>query len=334
MSDTSLNRRDFLKAAAASSATIALAPALAQEGNAPKLPQRTFKDDAKVSIIGFPGLCLRGLPQEQANKAVARAYEMGVAYYDVAPEYGNSQDLLGPALEPYRKNCFLACKTAMRTAEKAKAELDRSLKLLKTDRFELYQLHHIRDPKKDVEVALGKGGAMEVILEAKMAGVIRYIGFSAHTQEAAVAAMEQFPFDSALFPVNIASWYTGGFGPKIMETAKAKGVVRLAMKSLCRQVWPQNDPLRKKFPRCWYQPVTDANEQQLSVRWTLSQDVSASVPPADVELLWVMVEKAMNFRALDEKEMQEAQALAKTLNPLFRTDRVVRGDGHEMHAVA
>lgn len=337
MSDASFNRRDFLKATAASSAALAFAPALAPaaDDNASKLARRKYKDDVTVSIIAFPGLCVNRISQDQANRTVAWGYEMGVSYYDVAPEYGSAQEILGPALQPYRKNCFLACKTGHRDAAKARADLNKSLDLLKTDHFDLYQLHHIRDPKKDVEAAFAKGGAMEVILEAKKAGIIRYIGFSAHTTEAALAAMDIFDFDSILFPVTFASWYAGDFGPKMIQKAKDKGVVRIAMKTLCRQSWPKDDAAgRKKFPRCWYQPASDPREQDLVVRWTLSQDVTTSVPPADIELFKVAVRVGMKYTPVTEKEDQELQALAKTLSPLFRADRVVQCDGHGMHGTA
>jgi aryl-alcohol dehydrogenase-like predicted oxidoreductase len=336
MSDTSLNRRDFLKAAAASSAAMALGPAWAAPGdNAAKLARRKYKDDVAISIIGFPGLAVRQVPQEQANRAVAEAFEKGVNYYDVAPEYGNAQDILGPALQPYRKDCFLACKTAQRSAERAATDLKRSLELLKTDHIDLYQLHHIRYVDKDVDAAFAKGGAMETIIEAKKAGTIRYVGFTAHTTEAALAAMGRYEFDSVLFPVNFTSWHAGGFGQKILAAAKEHSVVRLSMKTLCRQDWPKDAAAeKKKYSRCWYQPVTDMHEQDLAVRWTLSQDVSAAMPPADLEFFQAAVRVGLKYTPVTEKENEELVALAKTLSPLFRLDRVVQCPSAVMKGMA
>ncbi|MHB8971565.1 MAG: aldo/keto reductase [Pirellulaceae bacterium] len=119
---------------------------------------------------------------------VAEAVDRGVNYFDVAPYYGNAQERLGPALQSYREKCFLACKTLERDAAGAAKELQRSLKLLKTDYFDLYQLHALMDVD-EVEEAFGPGGAMETILKAQQDGKVRYIGFSAHSEEAAHAAM-------------------------------------------------------------------------------------------------------------------------------------------------
>src|SRR4029078_9558208 len=116
--------------------------------------------------------------------------------------------------------------------EGAEREMKESLKALQTDHFDLYQLHAIKDVKKDVDVAFGQDGAMAAILDAKKAGIIRHIVFSAHSTEAALAALERFDFDSALFPINYASWNIGGFGPEIMKKAQSKGVTCLALKGM------------------------------------------------------------------------------------------------------
>ena len=98
-----------------------------------------------------------GVEQDHANRIVAEAVEKGVNYFDVAPSYGDAEIKLGPALEPYRKDVFLACKTTQRTKEGAAAELKESLKRLRTDHLDLYQLHALSDVQKDVDAAFGPG---------------------------------------------------------------------------------------------------------------------------------------------------------------------------------
>ena len=119
---------------------------------------------------------------------VRQAYEAGVNYYDVAPTYGDAQQRLSPALEPFRKNVFLACKTAERSRQGSEKELNESLRLLRTDYLDLYQLHALTS-KEDLDKAFGPDGAMETFLKAKKEGKVRYLGFSAHSVEAALAAM-------------------------------------------------------------------------------------------------------------------------------------------------
>ena len=96
-----------------------------------------------LSILGFGGVVVRGVEQDVANRAVIRAVEAGINYFDVAPTYGDAEIKLGPALEPFRKDVFLACKSTERTADGITKELQQSLKNLRTDYFDLYQLHSL-----------------------------------------------------------------------------------------------------------------------------------------------------------------------------------------------
>lgn len=324
-----MNRRTFLQSTAASAAAFAGSPSASagpasapapRMGNAPTLPQRAYgRTGIKLSVVGFGGLVVSGMEPERADRLVAEAVERGVNYFDVAPTYGNAEEVLGAALEPHRKKVFLACKTTQRGRDGAAAELDRSLKRLRTDHFDLYQLHAIADVAKDVDAAFVKGGAMEVFIEAKQSGRVRHLGFSAHSIEAAMAAMDRYDFDSVLFPVNFASCLKNDWGPKIMEKARSKGVARLALKALARQKWPQDDPARPKYGKCWYQPLTDRREAELGLRFTLSQPVTAAVSPGEEVLFKMMVELAMNFRPIGTADETELKTLASKLTPVFPT---------------
>jgi aryl-alcohol dehydrogenase-like predicted oxidoreductase len=289
--------------------------------NAPTLPQRQYgKTDVKLSIIGFGGIVVMDAEQQHANRVVAESFEKGVNYFDVAPTYGNAELKLGPALEPYRKKVFLACKTTQRMREGAAAELKESLKRLRTDYLDLYQLHAITDIEKDVDTVFAKGGAMEVFIEARKQGRIRYLGFSAHSEEAALAAMERFDFDSILFPINFATFYKGNFGPKVIAAAKSKGVARLALKSLARQRWLQGDPARKEYPKCWYQPLTEREEARLGLYFTLSQPVTAAIPPGEESLFRLAVDLAMSLKPISTDDLEKVKQMAESLNPIFQAN--------------
>lgn len=318
------NRRDFLKTAALSSAALALGAGTVRAadvaGNAAKLPRRTYRPGVELSIIGFPGLLLSRVDQASAERIVAQAYERGCNYFDVAPAYGTAERKMGPALEPYRKNVFLACKTQKRDAAGCKQELDNSLKVLRTDHFDLYQLHVIKDPVKDVDAAFMKGGCMETILEAKKAGVIRHIGFSSHTVEAALAALNRYDFDSVMFPLNFASIYKGEFGDKILELAKQKNVARVSIKAMVKQEWPAGAD-KGKWRHLWYEPLEGA-DAALAIRWALSQEITAAVPPADETCLWAMMDVGQNYKPITPEESKQLAAMAQNLNPLFRKGKI------------
>lgn len=122
------------------------------------LPRRHYKDDVYLSVVGFGGIIVTNTEQDAADRVVAEAVERGVNYFDVAPAYGDAQAKLGPALEPFRKDVFLACKSHLRSAEETSRLMEESLSLLKTDYFDLYQLHAIIDVDKDVDAVFGPGG--------------------------------------------------------------------------------------------------------------------------------------------------------------------------------
>ncbi len=328
-----MERREFLKSTLAAGSAMTggiltyagatqsdCGPDCACHGNAPKLPRRAYGDTGeRLSIIGFGGIVVSGVEQEHANRVVAEAIEKGVNYFDVAPSYGDAEIKLGPALEPYRKDVFLACKTEHRTRDETAAELKESLKRLRTDYLDLYQLHAISDVRKDVDAVFAKGGAMEAFLEAKKQGQVRYLGFSAHSEEAALAALDRYDFDSILFPINFATFYQGNFGPRVIAAAKSKGVARLALKALAKQKWPKDDPTRKQYSKCWYQPLTDRNEARLALYFTLSQPITAAIPPGDESLFQMTLELALDFRPISQKEVETLRQMAQSLSPVFET---------------
>jgi len=280
------------------------------------LPRRPLgRTGENLSIIGLGGLVLAEETQETANNLVAEAIDQRVNYLDVAPSYGNAEDRMGPALKPFRKDVFLACKTLKRDKAGAAEELERSLGKLQTDHFDLYQLHALSS-KEDVEQALGPGGALETFVKARQDGKIRFIGFSAHSAQAALLAIKQFDFDTALFPVNFVCILRGGFGPQIIAAAQNKKMGILALKGLARQPWPEG-AARDEWPKCWYQPILDPVEAELSVRFTLSQPVTAAVPPGDKRLFRRALEIARRYGPLTADEDAKIRELASTLKPLF-----------------
>lgn len=331
-----MDRRGFLRTAIASTAAwsgmsslarhvlAAEDAALAEQlqnipaPTAPRLQMREYgKTGVKLSIIGFPGFCLRDVEMNRVVRLVGEAHEMGMNYFDVAPLYGDAEQRLGPALEPYRKNVFLSCKTNKRTADEAAFELDRSMKRLRTDYLDLYQLHHITDVEKDVDRSFAKGGAMEVLIKARKEGRVRFLGFSAHSVEAAMTAMDRFDFDSAMVPVNLGSMKKGGFGDQILRKCEEKGVAVLALKAMALQKWQSNDDRRPHYPRCWYDPASDYDTANLSIRFTLDQGAVSALPPADNRLHRMMLMLGMDYKPLDETDRKRADELAETLDPLF-----------------
>ena len=153
------------------------------------VPRRVLgRTGMKISVVGFPGLALTKIDQEQCTAALHKAFDRGLNYYDVAPNYGNgdAEIKMGVGLRGLdRSQYFLSCKTHKRDKAGAQMELDRSLERLKTDHFDLYQLHHLVTPG-EVKQAFGAEGAMEAVLKAKEQGKLRsaasFFGYRARKQ--------------------------------------------------------------------------------------------------------------------------------------------------------
>ena len=280
-----------------------------------KLPRRELgKTGEKLSIIGFGGIMLNDNPQEFANEMVAKAYELGVNYFDVSPRYGNAEDKLGPALKPYRKNCFLACKTRERDAVGAQTDLENSLKKLQTDHFNLFQMHELSSVE-EVKQAFSPGGAMETIIKAKQEGKIKHIGFSAHSVDAALLAMKNYDFDSILFPINFACWNAGNFGAQIFSEAEKRGMGILALKAMA--LTHLNEGEKSIFKNVWYRPIQNEEIMKMALKYTLSKNITAAIPPGQSTLFLKALEFMNDFEAISEKETQKLIALAKITKPVF-----------------
>jgi len=315
-----MRRRDFLKATALAAPMLTLFPADLSSVERRKKPGKMEKRSLgrtgeMLSIIGFGGIVVKDATPQKAAEDVKLAIDAGINYFDVAPSYGDAEIKLGPALEPYRKDVFLACKTGKRTKAEARAELEQSLKNLRTDHFDLYQ-HHAVTNLADVDIILGPGGAMETFIEARKEGKIRFIGFSAHSVEAAMALMDRFDFDTILFPFNYATWHSGNFGPQVLARAKEKNMGILALKAMAKGPWEKGAD-RSKYPKCWYEPLVTPEDIRMGLRFTLSHPVTAAVTPGESELFRIALDLRNDIKPLKKADIAGIKTKAAAGVPLF-----------------
>ncbi len=313
-----MKRRIFIRNSAFGAMALTI-PAIRAFGNNfssdYQIPKRVLgKTGEKLSVIGFGGIMLNDNPQDFANELVAKAYDLGVNYYDVAPTYGNAQDRLGPALKSYRKNCFLACKTTKRDAAGAQSELEDSLKKMQTDHFNLYQLHALSSIE-DVEKVFSQGGAMETFVKAKKDGKVKHLGFSAHSVEAALLAMKNYDFDSILFPINFVCWNAGDFGPQVFAEAEKRSMGILALKAMALTRLREGE--QKIFKNVWYRPISDEAIMKMALKYTLSKNITAAVPPGQNTLFLKALEFMNDYKPITEQETEKLLTLAKETTPVF-----------------
>lgn len=266
-------------------------------------------------IIAFGGAALSGISQDEADAAVEIALRNGVNHFDVAPSYGEAELRLAPSLKKHRAEIFLACKTERRTRKEASAELRHSLERLAVRQIDLYQLHGLDEPL-ELDVALGRDGAIEAISEARDAGLVRYIGITGHRPSTQVEALKRFDFDTVMFPLNFIlrghQVPENDYGP-LLEMADDKDVGRIAIKSIAKGHWHAD----QHSYRTWYEPFDDQRSIDLALWFTLSQNVSTAVMPGDVRLMPKVLDAGQRFRALDEAEQDRLVKSAGPLKPLW-----------------
>lgn len=321
-----LGRREFVKLSMATAAKASLSGnsswAMGTKNGLKKGPGEGFpkrvlgKTGQRVSVIGMGGMVVTNAEPDHAGKVITESVEKGINYFDVAPTYGDAELKLGPALKPYRDKVLLACKTTRRDRKGAKEELDNSLKRLQTDRLDVYQLHGINDVEKDVKAALSKDGAIQTFLEARKQGIIRYIGFSAHTPEAALAAMREFDFDTIMYPINFVCHYQSNFETSVLAQAKKRDMGIIAIKVMAKQR-RQKEEGRDLYPKCWYQPIDDRVLARKALSWSLAQGITVAIPPAEESLYRMALELAPGCRPPTSDELSELGQIATECVAIF-----------------
>ena len=318
-----MNRRQFLEKSVVGGAALTLGNSLdcniKEKASMKHIEKKQLgKTGEKLSVIGFGGIVVKDEEQTNANNLVAIAFDRGINYFDVAPTYGNAEEKLGPALQPYRQQSFLACKTTKRSKADAEKELHESLRKLHTDHFDLYQLHAITT-KEDVETAFGPNGAMEVFVKARQDGKVKYLGFSAHSEEAALMAMEKFDFDTVLFPINFVCWHQGNFGPRVVAEAQKQNMGILALKTFAFTRIGKGE--ERPYEKCWYRPIPleDNDLADMSFRFTMSHAVTAAIPPGEPDLFWRALDIAIQYKPIGDKEKEKLLAVSQGVEPIFKT---------------
>jgi aryl-alcohol dehydrogenase-like predicted oxidoreductase len=315
-----MKRRDFIKTSAILAPAVRLFPAdlsgISRAFTPGQLEKRSLgKTGEMLSVIGFGGIIVMNATPDHSASVVKTAIDAGVNYFDVSPSYGDAEIKLGPALEPYRKRVFLSCKTDGLTKEDSRKELEQSLKNLKTDHFDLYQLHAVTR-LADVRKILGKGGAIETFQEARKEGKARFLGFSAHSAEAAMALIEEFEFDTIMFHINFKTWYKGNYGPQVLAKAQEKKMGIIALKSMANGPWPVGAS-HEGYDKCWYEPLKTDQDIKMGLRFTLSHPVSTLIPPGEERLFMAALNIAPGLRPLGKEEIESVKTKAMTGEPLF-----------------
>jgi len=199
----------------------------------PPIPRRTLGQtgsDVTQFALGGEGILRTHGRMAEAVAVIHRALDSGVNYCDTAPAYAGSLDYYGAALGERRRQVFLASKTHDRTRDGSLRLLDESLKRLRTDHLDLWQLHDLRT-SSDLKTIFGHGGALEALLRAREEGLVRYLGLTGHHDPAILLeAMGRFDFDTVLVALNLADIHRLSFARTVLPEAARRGMGVIGMK--------------------------------------------------------------------------------------------------------
>lgn len=256
--------------------------------------RRLGKSNLEVSVIGFGGIPIQRNSEEEVYKLLVEAHKEGINFIDTARGYTVSEELLGKALEKVGRDKFiLATKSMAKDYEGMKKDIEISLKNLRTDHIELYQLHNIRF-KKDLDFSMGEEGALRALKEYQEKGAIGHIGITSHSVELLDIAIDTGEFVSIQYPYNPVEKQ----GEPIFKKAEENDIGAIIMKPLAGGALPKGE---------------------LCLRYILeNRNVTVAIPGMDsIEQIRENVIPGKDGRKLTDEERQELLKEAQSLGTEF-----------------
>lgn len=266
----------------------------------------------------FGAAALGRVTQAEADRTLDVLLAYGVNHIDTARNYGDAELRIGPWMTRYRDHFFLATKTQQRTYAEAKREIHESLERLQTDRVDLLQLHFLVDPE-EWETAMGPGGALEAVIEARDQGLTRFIGVTGHEVTAPamhLRSLARFDFDSVLLPYNYLLMRNPGYAADfeaLMKVCQERNVAVQTIKSITRRRWGDQPPTRAT----WYEPLEEQADIDLAVWYVLGRPGIFLNTVGDIHLLPKVLDAASRFERAPSDEEMEALVARREMGPMF-----------------
>lgn len=267
----------------------------------------------------FGAAALGAMSQERADSTLAKLDLYGVNHIDVAASYGEAELRLAPLLKTRRADFFLATKTGLRTKNEAKEELQRSLERMGVEQVDLIQMHNLVQ-RDQWDVAMGPGGALEALIEAREAGWVRFIGVTGHGTYAPSMhkkSLERFDFDSVLLPYNFSMMsnpvYAEDFDA-LYSLCQQRQVGIQTIKAVALRRWREDDPERHFS---WYKPIREPQALKRAVDFVLSRPRLFVNTTSDASLLDTVFRAAGEPVAAPDPFVLGADAETLGVEPLF-----------------
>ena len=259
------------------------------------------------SQIIFGAYALRSATRAEAERTLEILLEHGVNHIDTGRTYGNAEGLMGSWMKKHRDDFFIATKSRRRTYEGAWKDIRRSLERLRVDHIDLWQLHGLTN-QTGWEKAMGSGGALEALIEARQKGLVRYLGVTGHGNRAAamhLQSLERFDFDSVLLPYNYCQMQIASFAAdfdKLIDLCRERNVAVQTMKSIA---WRPIGDRPTKYRTYFYQPLESEEAIDKSLHWAMGLQGSFVVTAGDMQVVPRMLQSAQRFEQRpSDAEMQ------------------------------
>lgn len=266
----------------------------------------------------FGAAALGSVTQAETDRTMELLLEYGINHIDTAAGYGESELRLGPWMETHREQFFLATKTGERSYQEAKDEFHRSLERLRVDSVDLIQLHYLVDPEQ-WEVAMGPGGALEALVEAREQGLTRFIGVTGHDVVAPamhLRSLERFDFDTVLLPYSYVMMqnpqYAADF-EALADLCRERNVAMQTIKSLVHRPWGDREQTRST----WYEPLENQDAVDLAVHWVLGNPQVFLNTVGDIHVLPKVLDAAGRFQEKPSDTQMDQIVAELEMAPLF-----------------
>ncbi len=283
------------------------------------IPKKRFGRTGHMSTRTlFGAAAFSDVTQDEADRTMGLLLAHGVNHIDTAASYGDSELRLGPWMEAHRDQFFLATKTGERTYDGAKRQFERSLQRLRVNEVDLIQLHYLVG-EDEWRVAMGPGGALEYLQEAREQGLVKHIGVTGH--DVAIARMhqrslERFDFDSVLLPYNYLMMqnpvYRAGFN-EVVEACKACDCAVQTIKGITRRPYLGE----QRNHNTWYEPLTDQASIDKAVHWVLGNEDVFLNTVGDINVLPLVLDAAARYQERTPDTAMQQMAAEWEMAPLF-----------------
>ena len=267
----------------------------------------------------FGAAALSGTSRQEAEETLGVLMQYGVNHIDVAASYGNgeAEEKVGEWMETHRGRFFLATKTGKRTYSEAKDEFRSSLERLRVENVDLIQLHNLTEPE-EWDTAMGDGGALEALMEAREQGLTRFIGVTGHgvkAPEMHLRSVERFDFASVLLPLNFPMMQNQEYAQavrRLLEVCRERTIAVQTIKSVARGPWGDKEHTRTT----WYETLESQPDLVRAVGWVLGHPGVFLNTAGDVRLLPRVLQAADGAGWPSDDEMRQ-MVTRLGMQPLF-----------------